>query len=621
MKRLLVIFFTLFAILLPAEQLRLPENTPVFRAPDPTTVPALILTEATDVEYKECTRFRYTMGPFLLDSPVYAMDVPRAGTLYAAPGFEYHKETGKIELRRDHSLCMQAILLLVGGLLLGVLFFVMRKNKYRDLVPVASIFFLSIAIMLFSYGMSGKLVMNLFDELQYYGIAKGILQGDFTGPWQYTIGLPLLYLPFLIFGGIGFILEYYYPYLIFSICFLTPFMLSMAYFIFRKLADSRTAFSAIMLWFVLTLFWQWSYQTQTGDVNDLNSFLIASHAGHCIFTPGAELYNLYTWYGCNAMSDTVFTTLLYFSLALMLLLKPSRLNICIIAAVYAFTCLIRLNSLLFAPALAFLYFNRYFEKEKWKDFLITTGCAAAVFLFVMMPQFILNAKQFGSPLTTPYVQHDAKNVGWTFSCIADNIPFLYTCSKAWFLPGFLSLLFVTDKRSRLLLSLWIYPNLCLFLAYIGTFNNANRFILPIYPALMFATAACPLFRCQTALRGLRLLAVMLSCIALTSTWIPEKWLHKTGPWGFTGDTAHWLNIAGLTLAGLLVLSFAIEYIILRKREQETRDVLRCFIFGLLFLLLWIEPTGYTLFAVSMGIFFYTLKDWKAVLPESPVTVK
>ena len=56
-------------------------------------------------------------------------------------------------------------------------------------------------------------------------------------------------------------------------------------------------------------------------------------------------------------------------------------------------------------------------------------------------------------------------------------------------------------------------------------------------------------------------------------------------------------------------------------EQETRDVLRCFIFGLLFLLLWIEPTGYTLFAVSMGIFFYTLKDWKAVLPESPVTVK
>ena len=86
------IFLLLLAALPLAAQtntVTLPANTPLYKTPDPTTSAVLIVQKEMQVEVTNIKQFQYTVGPFLIDSPLYEITPPGQKSVWAAPGFEY----------------------------------------------------------------------------------------------------------------------------------------------------------------------------------------------------------------------------------------------------------------------------------------------------------------------------------------------------------------------------------------------------------------------------------------------------------------------------------------------------------------------------------------------------
>lgn len=71
-------------------------------------------------------------------------------------------------------------------------------------------------------------------------------------------------------------------------------------------------------------------------------------------------------------------------------------------------------------------------------------------------------------------------------------------------------------------------------------------------------------------------------------------------------------MVGSILAGLTALSFVVEYVIYRKKNEmeEAREMQPLLLYGALFLLLWYEPTAYGVFALFAGVILYY--GWKMV---------
>ena len=92
--------------------------------------------------------------------------------------------------------------------------------------------------------------------------------------------------------------------------------------------------------------------------------------------------------------------------------------------------------------------------------------------------------------------------------------------------------------------------------------------------------------------------------------MPDRLKTLCGQWNFTHPATFYMTLAGLVLASLLTLSFAVEYYFYRKQNDpgECKNILPYLIYSVLFLLLWIEPTGYGVFGLSVIAFFCIIKD-------------
>ena len=233
-----------------------------------------------------------------------------------------------------------------------------------------------------------------------------------------------------------------------------------------------------------------------------------------------------------------------------------------------------------------------------------------LFLAVITLQLLVNHHHFGSPFTTPYTLHSKELVKWDSKFILDNIQFLFTCNKAWFLPALLMVFLQPDQKLKRIFILWCIPVTLFFTGYGCTFNSPIRFLLPIFPVMAFMIVTSPLWHQWKNYRNIRLLATILSCIALTSPWMPDRLKNLCGQWNFTAPVTDYLTIAGLIIASLLAISFVAEYLIYRRKQNqaEAENILPYVIYSVLFILLWIEPTAYGVFALSICAFLYICRD-------------
>jgi len=310
---------------------------------------------------------------------------------------------------------------------------------------------------------SVNLITSASDDPGYFRTMKGILEWNFSDKWTLTIGHGFWYLPFMLAAGAREFYDIAIPFAWFAGFIVLPAAMSLAFMTVRKLTSSTgLAFAAIMLWVVVPFFYQ---HTEAPDAHLFQSFFALPAFNQCF-----RFYTSLIKYGYNAMSDVPSTFLIMACLFLALYLKPGLRGIAAVMAVLGFACLCRINNIFFAPVLAWIFWDRHREQFKdWKNLLIGVTVAAAAFLAIFSPQLIVNYIQDGDPLRFPYIRHSADVYsGFQPKFILYSLQYLVCNNFAVMVMAVSGLFFISDRRLRIILSLWALPVIVFFFGYSHT---------------------------------------------------------------------------------------------------------------------------------------------------------
>ncbi len=203
--------------------------------------------------------------------------------------------------------------------------------------------------------------------------------------------------------------------------------------------------------------------------------------------------------GFNAMSDTPGVCAILGCIAFALYMPARKRSVLLLGLLYGFACLLRINYILLAPALAYIAFHRFEpELKRWKTLLTLTALAAAGFLAVFGFQLWINFHQFGSPLTFGYILHYPEVAdglrpanGFTLRTFlaGTHTRFLAGANHALWALGITGLVLLRNAKQRTLFALWAIPLIWFFFGYSHTFCDARRFLFASLPALLGAFAA------------------------------------------------------------------------------------------------------------------------------------
>jgi hypothetical protein len=323
-----------------------------------------------------------------------------------------------------------------------------------------------------------------------------------------------------------------------------------------------------------------------------------------------NIYSLFvqsTWLGRNALSD--YTAFFLLVVLLYISMKKSRslIRFFVLSMGFGFLCLIRINYILFAPLLALVFYDSF--SELWKDkrnYLYAALCGIAGVLAVWVWQLILNKIQFGSPFVGPYSLHKYgpdRGFGW------DVIPygFKYLCrtNYVYMLSGISSLFFLSDRKIRALLTLWIFPTLLFFFGYPGVFNNPTRFIFALYPPLLAALVMNPIWQAAWTVRIKAALVLFSSCLLCKS----DIFFTHFQPWnlGKCGIS----NTAFMVIQGVVCL-FCCAVIISMRKELRTdhANTIRHFRFLILYTAVFFLGSAcpYIVGILVLAAFIYGLRE-------------
>ncbi len=572
MKFLFLTFFLIFSALLSGAERQtvvLPPGTPVFRTIDLQKPPALVTNKETECQVEGTILHRHQRMPLMQDITFYRFRIPGQGDFWAAPQIAVRIDPEKHTLSYEFE--KYPLLMLFGGLcalcaaLLTVFFFRNQTFRHRETLPYAAVILFFYGIMLYLIGGSGNIIQYQADDFFYFRAAKDIAEGNFTGPWNYTVGLSLFYLPFQLFMQAETLQEFYPPFLLFNCFIVTPFALCMCYRAIRKLSSSAPAFCTILLWLVMTLLYHHRYSWTTAP-DSYAQYVYRSLPALPELTYSYSLYELYTFYGYNCVSDTVSMALVFACIASALCMRPGLRNLALVSALYGLACLVRVNNLLFTPLLMLILYLRYAGDgllSGFRPLLRVAATGAAAFLAIFSIQLAVDWLHFGNPFTLPYILH-AEDVrkGFSFSMAPYGMQLLCISNHAWFVTGTLAWFFISSRMIRALLAWWIFPLVFFFFGYPMVFNHAARFILPVFPALAAAFVLMDFRKSASRSLKLRIVGVVSASVFLTApAGSPE--LARLLPWnlqkyGVSPVVTQFLQWAVLTLSLLVFLSFLAE---------------------------------------------------------------
>ena len=433
----------------------------------------------------------------------------------------------------------------------------------------------------------GNVIPSAADDPGYFRTISDMLHGDWSGPWNFTVGLGFFYLPFILICGAREFYDIAVAFDYFSMLVIAPAALALGFLILRRLGLSvRQAGAAMTIQALWPFFF---YHLENWNVKNFSCFFALPPSPDAAYG-FARFYAFCINAGFNAMSDTPgMLTLL--AVLLLVLSMPLRRRWALAAgALYGFACLIRINYILAAPLLFFAALYRMRRDEvsgKAMEQLLMTLCAAAGFLAVFGIQIYVNCRQFGSPFTFGYILHytdyapgDRPADGFTLRTLLKgvHIRFLAEANLALWAPGIAALLLEKSRLRRTVLALWAVPLIWFFFGYSHTFCDARRFVLPTVTALLGAIAALDFWRTSplrhrvaagvavaaAAVLGLPLVSpagsapFLLNCTAGPEAW---RWFGAAS-WLLAAASAAvgaWLWRSGSRQGGLFVLLFAALY--------------------------------------------------------------
>ncbi len=421
---------------------------------------------------------------------------------------------------------------------------------------------------------AGNLVTSPMDENGYFANLQAVMAGNWTDKWHFSVGLSLLYVPFAMLSRAVAVDDFLIAFSYFSALILTSGRLFAAYLIGRKLlrSDRRSAVAA-GLWAVMP-------------------FLVHHYAGFAdrsfysyLALPSVQFdfshYVMLIGAGFNAMSDNPSTLLLLAAMVAVLYTRPGRWAALTAGWLFGWACMVRCNSILYAPVLMML---AGWDQPLREWCRCRNGWAAGLgFLLGFAPQAVVNTWFFGAPWRfsyTDYANGAHTYCAWIFGDL--NAAYYGAANHYPWLLGALGIWLIRDARLRTLLMLWFWPTVLLFLFYSHGTDDAVRFILPTYPAMLLAFAGgWPSCRDRRAWLAAVLLfsAVLLippgatggswrdvgACLLARGRWLPPGMLIGVA---VMLTAAGWLwksgerRLAGLLPAALILQLWGNSYILI-----------------------------------------------------------
>ena len=225
-------------------------------------------------------------------------------------------------------------------------------------------------------------------------------------------------------------------------------------------------------------------------------------------------------------------------------------------------------------------------------------------------QFVINTIQFGSPFIWPYSLHPyAPDRGFVWSIVPYGFRILCQTNYVYLILGISSLLFIPERKTRVLLFLWIFPMLLFFCGYPIVFNNPIRFILALYPPLTAAIVMNPVWKAAWTIRIKAALIVVCSCVLCKSNIFIQFQPWNLGKYGVS-------NTAFMIIQGVICLFCCAVIFSLRKElKADYVNTIRHVRFLILFTAVFFLGSLYIYVAglLVLAAFVFGLRDTWAVL--------
>ena len=509
------------------------------------------------------------------------------------------------------SLMFLGIVFFVLGLAALAGYFRLESEKKKYLLPAALLFFYW-GWAFWYIGFQSDFFIVPSDDIDYFNITKKILDFDFTSTkYLYTIGFPLLCLPFILLFHLQNLTDFILVYMNFQTFILIPGLFLVLYrFFHKKMGASRIqSFFILLLWLVLSVV----YLPLWVAKSDIGIYIPGTYSSHACFSfIDLNSFSIikfikFTWLGRNAMSDYAAVFLLIILLYFAMTKSRSLIRFFILSMMFGFLCLIRINYILFAPLLAFVFYDSF--SELWKDkrnYLYALLCGTAGFMIVFGWQFVINTIQFGSPLVWPYSLHPyAPDRGFVWSIVPYGFKFLCQTNYVYLILGISSLFFIPERKTRVVLFLWIFPTLLFFCGYPIIFSSPVRFILALYPPLLAAVVMNPVWKSARNVRIKSALVVVCSCVLCKS----DIFFSQFQPWnlGKYGVT----NTAFIIVQGVICLfCCAVIFSMCKELKDDYVNTVRHFRFLILFTAVFFLGSLYIYFSgiLILAALVYCLRD-------------
>ena len=524
----------------------LPAGTPCFEKPDFFSPPAGLLERETPVPVGGLRRIFSGDHPLAWYNDFAEVRIG-GKTLWASPTiFGGRNAVGKIvawQCRRTPLSRWLVTSVLIAGFALWLAR--LRQKPPAPDSPAAEWNFILGAVLLrlvllsFIVNWWCNLIPAGADDNGYFEVAADLLRGSVAGPWNYTVGLPLWYIPFVGLTGAREFYDIAIAFDRFAGFFVAPLAMVIGFRLLRRLGlSARAAAAALFIWAVWPFF---AWHLEDWERNFFCSFFAL---------PPTDLESPWMWWryygicinaGFNAMSDTPGLAAALAAMLAALAFPARRGAAAMIGALWGFACLIRINYILLLPFFLCAAHCRREEFGGWRRFLGAGVLAAVGFLAVFGFQFFVNCRQFGAPLTFGYSRHyldfaplDRPAAGFTFHTLLKwtNLRHLALANHPWWCMGLAGLLFTRDRRRRSLLVWGSVPLILFFLGYSHTFCDARRFIFVSFVLFLGAFAGLEVWREVPSRRRIAIAAAVAAMMLFALP--PIMWGGAT-PW-LIGET-------------------------------------------------------------------------------------
>ncbi len=486
------------------EKVVIPSMTPVFAEPSRHSRLINVSAQPTEAELIDTKRFLEEVHPLAYYWYFSQVRLPDGQTGYFEPqirvGFD-ENEKAVLEFNLTTPWWRLLLMGVIGAALAVNLILLYRHYHKKSLLSprafqccliLTIVLVRQILLAMLIHG-GGNIITRPADDTGYFENLHSFLTWDFSKPWHFTVGQSILYLPLTLLTGAQTIYDILIPYSYFSGFVLAPLSLAAGYLIARKLTGSTVAaFASMAAWAILPFFYYYNPDFTSPD-GLLSSFFALPDFGFNFFH-----YTVLIATGFNAMSDTASTLFILGCLVMALYLKPGPRNYALIAFVFAFSCMLRINNILFLPPIALVIWlngGRGELLKSWRHFLLCAGAAAGAFVVGFLPQFAANAYFYGSPLLFSYIRCDAgahTYLAWNF--VNFNSCYYAGSSYLIWVPAVLSLWFMKSRELRTIFCWWAIPVIFFFYGYSHGWDDPVRFVLTSFPAFFMAITACEVWR-------------------------------------------------------------------------------------------------------------------------------